>query len=161
VDTTDVVIRPAEAGDWMALGRLGAALVRSHFTFDQQRFMTPGPGLEEGYARFLESQRQREDVLVLVAADGDRVVGYLYAAVEPASWEELREEAGFIHDVAVEPSARRSGVATSLIDAAVAWFRARGTARVVLWTAHANEKAQALFEHLGFRRTMIEMTREL
>jgi RimJ/RimL family protein N-acetyltransferase len=33
--------------------------------------------------------------------------------------------------------------------------------RVVLWTAHANEPAQRLFEGLGFRPTMIEMTKEL
>ena len=32
--------------------------------------------------------------------------------------------------------------------------------RVVLWTAEKNPAAQALFEQLGFRRTMIEMTRE-
>jgi hypothetical protein len=32
---------------------------------------------------------------------------------------------------------------------------------VVLWTAQPNDKAQHLFDSLGFRRTMVEMTREL
>jgi len=32
--------------------------------------------------------------------------------------------------------------------------------RAVLWTAEKNPPAQALFEQLGFRRTMIEITRE-
>jgi ribosomal protein S18 acetylase RimI-like enzyme len=32
---------------------------------------------------------------------------------------------------------------------------------VVLSTAQANDVAQRLFERLGFRRTMVEMTREL
>jgi ribosomal protein S18 acetylase RimI-like enzyme len=31
----------------------------------------------------------------------------------------------------------------------------------VLWTAEKNDPAQRLFTRLGFRRTMIEMTREL
>jgi hypothetical protein len=30
-----------------------------------------------------------------------------------------------------------------------------------LWTAESNHAAKRLFEHTGFRRTMIEMTREL
>jgi RimJ/RimL family protein N-acetyltransferase len=33
--------------------------------------------------------------------------------------------------------------------------------RVILGTAEKNERAQRLFTKLGFRRTMIEMTREL
>jgi hypothetical protein len=31
----------------------------------------------------------------------------------------------------------------------------------MLWTAERNPAAQRLFEQSGFRRTMIEMTREL
>jgi RimJ/RimL family protein N-acetyltransferase len=31
----------------------------------------------------------------------------------------------------------------------------------MLWTAERNAGAQRLFERLGFRRTMIEMTREV
>ena len=36
-----------------------------------------------------------------------------------------------------------------------------GAPRVVLSTAAKNEGAQKFFEAMGFRRTMIEMTREL
>ena len=36
-----------------------------------------------------------------------------------------------------------------------------GVPRVLLWSAAPNENAQRLFERLGFRRTMVEMTREL
>jgi len=31
----------------------------------------------------------------------------------------------------------------------------------VLWTAHGNAPARRLFARLGFRPTMVEMTREL
>jgi len=48
-----------------------------------------------------------------------------------------------------------------LIEAAIEWLRAHGAPRVMLWTAERNPAAQSLFGHLGFRRTMIEMTREL
>ena len=81
--------------------------------------------------------------------------------IEPRSWKELREEAGFIHDVLVDEARRGEGIARALIDEATAWFRSRGVARMMLWTAAKNERARALFERLGFRATMVEMTREL
>jgi ribosomal protein S18 acetylase RimI-like enzyme len=48
-----------------------------------------------------------------------------------------------------------------LLSATVAALRVRGAPRVVLSTAERNESAQRLFARAGFRRTMIEMTREL
>jgi len=87
-------------------------------------------------------------------------VGYVYAGLEPQSWQELRDPAGFIHDVVVEPAARGQGLATRLVEAAAAWLEEHGAPRVMLWTAEKNPTAQRLFERAGFRRTMIEMTRE-
>ena len=113
---------PADTGD---LGRLGAALVRQHHEFDAQRFLAPGPDVESGYGRFLVSQIDAADSVVLVAERAGRIVGYAYAAIEPRSWKEDR-----------------------------------GAPRVMLSTAARNENAQAAFSALGFRRTMIEMTRE-
>ena len=162
METNDaVLIRRAEPRDAQALGRLGAALVRAHHAFDAHRFLTPGPGLEDGYAHFLRTQLAEEDVAVFVAERAGAIVGYVYAGVEPRSWKELRDVAGFLHDVVVDPAARRFGVGTRLIETAAAWLASRGVARVMLWTAEKNEAAQRLFEHLGFRRTMIEMTREV
>jgi ribosomal protein S18 acetylase RimI-like enzyme len=63
--------------------------------------------------------------------------------------------------VVVDEGGRRAGVATALLEAATEWLRVHGAPRVVLWTAQRNEGAQRLFERLGFRRTMVEMTREL
>jgi len=159
--TTDsILIRPAQAPDLPALGRMGASLVRAHHAFDPQRFLTPGPHLEEGYAHFLGSQLAEADVAILVAERAGWLVGYVYAAIEPRSWKELRDVAGFIHDVVVDPTARAAGVGTRLVEAAAAWLFQHDAPRVILWTAAQNEDAQRLFERLGFRRTMIEMTRE-
>jgi ribosomal protein S18 acetylase RimI-like enzyme len=123
--------------------------------------MAPRGNPEAGYGWFLGSQLKEADAAVFVAMRDDIVVGYVYTALEPESWKELREAAGFIHDVVVAPDARRHGVATALMNAAVEWLRSRGAPRVVLGTADKNEVAQRLFARLGFRRTMIEMTKEL
>jgi ribosomal protein S18 acetylase RimI-like enzyme len=154
-------IRRATESDATALGRLGGLLLRTHFEFDPQRFMAPGDDPETGYASFLRWQLSAEDVVVFVAEEDGQIGGYVYAGLEPRNWKELREAAGFIHDVVVDAKARRAGIATALVEAAAAWLREHGAPRVLLWTAAPNEAAQRLFERLGFRRTMIEMTREL
>jgi ribosomal protein S18 acetylase RimI-like enzyme len=155
------VIRRATEGDAPALGRLGALLMRVHYGFDPQRFLPPGSNPEAGYGRFLKSQLRDEDSVVFVAEKEGAVVGYVFASLEPLSWKELRDACGFIHDVAVDEGGRRLGIATALIEAAVEWLRSRGAPRVVLGTAERNVAARRLFEQLGFRPTMVEMTREL
>ena len=156
-----VAIRKAEPRDLPALGRLGAMLVRTHYEFDRQRFLAPVEGIENGYAAFLGRALQSPDDCVFVADDDGKIVGYTYAALEPLDWKELRGPAGFVHDLAVDESSRRKGVGTLLMKAAMDWLRDRGAPRVILGTAALNQAAHALFRRLGFRDTMIEMTREL
>ena len=156
-----ILIRPATAADLPSLGRLGALLMRVHHEFDRLRFLEPGDQPERGYASFLGAQlRDRESVVLVADIDG-RVAGYVYAAVEPLSWKELRDQCGYIHDLVVDPAERGHGAGSQLLEAAVAWLRGRGMPRVVLGTAEQNEGAQRLFARAQFRRTMIEMTREL
>jgi hypothetical protein len=45
--------------------------------------------------------RQVNARVTFVSRDGT-VVGYVYAGIEPQSWKELRDAAGFIHDVVVD-----------------------------------------------------------
>jgi ribosomal protein S18 acetylase RimI-like enzyme len=158
---SDVVIRRARKSDLPALGRLGAHLMETHFAFDPHRFMAPPDDPAGGYAWFLGTQLRAADVVVFVAEREGSVVGYIYAGLEPLSWKELRDAAGFIHDIVVDETGRRTGVASALMEAALAWLKENGAPRAMLWTANQNEGAQRLFEKLGFRRTMIEMTREL
>jgi GNAT superfamily N-acetyltransferase len=158
---SSVAVRRATDADLPAVGELGAQLLRVHYEFDHHRFMRPGAGAEEGYAWFLGTQLTDEDAIVLVAERDGGIVGYLYAAIEPRNWKELRDEAAFVHDILVSEGQRRAGVAEALMAEALAWAHTRGVPRVMLWTASPNAHARRLFERLGFRSTMIEMTREL
>ena len=89
------------------------------------------------------------------------VVGYSYCAVEGYDYMSLRGPAGALYDIVVDPIHRRRGVGRMLLEASLAALASRGAPRVVLSTAEQNEAAQRLFARAGFRRTMIEMTREL
>ena len=159
--SASVTIRPARPADAPALGRLGAYLVAEHHAFDPKRFIAPLPNLAERYGSFLVSQIERPDMIVLVAERDGAVVGYAYAGVEGSDYMALRGPAGVLYDLVVDPGHQRQGIGTKLLDAALADLARLGAPRVVLFTADKNHVAQAMFGGAGFRRTMIEMTREL
>src|SRR4029078_185640 len=100
-------------------------------------------------------------MLILVAERGGEVIVYTYAGVEGVDYMSLRGPAGVLYDIVVDPAHRDQGIGRKLLDATLAALEGKGAPRVVLSTAERNETAHRLFEHAGFRRTMIEMTREL
>lgn len=155
-----VTIRPARPSDAPALGRLGALLVQTHHEFDSRRFIAATSRTEQGYGAFLGSQLTAPDAIVLVAELEGTVIGYAYAGVEGFDYMSLRGPAGVLHDIVIDTAHRGRGAGHLLLDAALAALEARGVPRIVLMTAEQNEAAQRLFAHAGFRRTMIEMTRE-
>ena len=159
-ENASIVVRSAKPDDAAALGRLGALLVALHHDFDAKRFLAPGPDTERGYGRYLVSQIDRKDVVVLVAEVDGTVLGYAYGALEGNDWMALRGPAGVIYDLVVDPGRRREGLGRTLLQTALNALTERGAPRVVLSTAQRNEAAQALFTAMGFRPTMIEMTRE-
>ena len=155
------VVRPATAADLPRIGRLGALLVEAHYNIDAKRFLATRARTPLDYASFLETQLGRPDVAVLVADENGDVIGYTYAAVEGYDYMSLRGPSGVLHDILVDPEARGRGVGRLLLNAALAFLKSRGAPRVVLTTAEKNELAERWFARAGFRRTMIEMTREL
>ena len=136
-------------------------MVRVHHEFDALRFIAATPETEQGYRQFLSSQLSNANSIVLVADRGGEVMGYAYAELDGWDYMSLRAPAGLLHDILVDPAHRGLGIGTLLLDATIAELKLRGAPRVVLSTATQNEGAQRLFAAAGFRRTMIEMTREI
>jgi ribosomal protein S18 acetylase RimI-like enzyme len=154
-----VVVRAAQRDELPALGRLAGKLVRMHHGLDTRRFFL-SDHVDEGYAWWFGEEIDRPEVVILVAARGDALVGYAYGRLEERDWNQLLDACGALHDLWVEEGERRHGVAQALVEAVMAELTARGAPRVILHTAAKNEAARALFRRLGFRETMVEMTRE-
>jgi ribosomal protein S18 acetylase RimI-like enzyme len=153
-------VRSMESGDLDAVAKLAGHLVRMHHRFDPQRFLELADP-EAGYARYFASELARPEVVLVVAEDQVGVAGYAYARLEPRSYDELREACGKLHDLYVDERARGRGVGEALVREAEARLVAKGAPRIVLLTAVQNEAAQRLFARLGFRTTMLELTREV
>jgi ribosomal protein S18 acetylase RimI-like enzyme len=170
-------VRVAKPADIPGVARLAAELVRYHHALDPSRFLLVEP-IVQGYTRFLGSEMKNPNVVILAAirssaatpATGEGaaeerratedIVAYAYGRIEPRDWNMLLEAHGALHDVLVAKEARKEGLGEALVKEMCDRLEALGAPRVVLHTAVQNEGAQALFEKVGFRRTMIEMTRD-
>jgi ribosomal protein S18 acetylase RimI-like enzyme len=155
-----IAIRTAEPSDLRAIGRLGALLVRTHHEFDPRRFMAATARTADGYGSYIGTQLDEPNVVVLVAEHDGAVAGYTYAGVEGVDYMSLRGPAGVLYDIVVDPEHRKHGVGKALLEATIKALEERGAPQIVLSTAEPNESAQRLFARAGFRRTMIEMTRD-
>jgi ribosomal protein S18 acetylase RimI-like enzyme len=160
---SDIVVRKMAEPDLPQVGVLAGRLVRMHHDWDRLRFMTPVDP-ERGYQRWFGTQLDNEDTTLLVAEDTTsrgRIVGYAYARMEPRSYNELLDACTKLHDILVDDSARRRGVGEAILREVFRIATEKGAPRVVLLTASQNEAAQRLFRRMGFRATMLEMTKEL
>jgi len=154
-------IRAMTHADLEVVGRLAAELVAMHHALDPLRFIHL-PDAAKGYAGYLGSELKKARVVLLVAerASDHGVVGYTYGRLEGRDYNALLDAAGKLEDVYVDASVRGQGVGEQLVRALLARLSEKGAPRVLLMTSTKNEFAQRLFARLGFRTTMLEMTRE-
>jgi ribosomal protein S18 acetylase RimI-like enzyme len=127
---------------------------------DPARFFLPDEPIEDGYAWWLGKELTNPRAVVLAAAKGSTVVGYAYGRIEPREWNTLRDRCGVGVDLWVEPRARGGGMGVRLVEALADALAARGAEQVVIDVAARNPAAARLFTRMGFRPTMLEMTRE-
>jgi [ribosomal protein S18]-alanine N-acetyltransferase len=124
----EVVVRPATAADLPALARL--------------------PGLSastrRGLARALARATDEPggDTVVLVATRAGVVIG--------AALGLLQFDDGHVLDLAVEPTARRSGTGRALLSALAAELRTRGARGITLEVRAGNLGALELYRGAGF-----------
>lgn len=98
---------------------------------------------------WLDARMQaNESVVLLARGDAGAAVGFvqlypMFSSVRTARmW--------VLNDLYVDAAARRGGVARALLDAAVAFAREDGAARIVLETGRDNAAARALYRSAGW-----------
>jgi aminoglycoside 3-N-acetyltransferase I len=111
---------------------------------DRETYLARAP-LDEYLAALLA----KPHVLVLVAQDGDAVIGGL-VAYQLEKLEQARSEI-YIYDLAVDERRRRQGVATGLIRALGRIAKERGAWVMFVQADPVDPPAIALYESLGTR----------
>jgi GNAT superfamily N-acetyltransferase len=133
-DALSVFVRHATLEDAAALYAFAAGLALDH-----------APD-REAHERALRDALADERSLVLVAEDGDRLVGSLVAGLLPMPLYGAR--LAFLQELYVDEAARGGGVGRSLMAAFDTWARERGAAVEALGTSRP--PAMAFYERLGF-----------
>lgn len=97
--------------------------------------------------QFVEERFQRQDSVILVAKESDRLIGFvqLYPSFSSVALKRI----WILNDLFVAESARRRGVAQRLMIAAERHARLTSAARIILSTQITNTIAQKLYESRG------------
>ena len=138
---TKLRTRPAESRDLDAV----AALFDAYRQFYE---MPPDLALAK---RYLSERFNRNESVILVAenAQGD-IVGF--TQLYPAFCSVLADRTFVLYDLFVTPAARGTGAGRALMEAAEAYARGKGAARLQLQTAITNKIGQSLYESCGWKR---------
>ena len=100
--------------------------------------------------KYLASTMEDADKLVLVATEGDKVVGMLRAEMRERIFYEPHEE-GFITDFYILPEFRRQALGHEMIQKASAELKKMGAQIIVADVPSRNEIANRFYTKRGFR----------
>ena len=90
-------------------------------------------------------ERVNETHQLLLAVDGDRLLGYHFGKIDPAA------ESGYVDFIGTDESARGRGIGADLLTAGLDWMFSTPTTRKVSLTVNAdNQIARGLYEKFGF-----------
>ncbi|MBS7635938.1 GNAT family N-acetyltransferase [Candidatus Bathyarchaeota archaeon] len=93
--------------------------------------------------------------LVKIAYTNGKIVGYCVAVKKLHNYEgvvmDITWKTAYIWDLYVAKEYRNRGVATALIENAIAYLKSIGIEKVGLLVNYWNENAKKLFEKLGFK----------
>jgi GNAT superfamily N-acetyltransferase len=118
--------------------------------FDAYRqFYRQSPNLE-GARQFLSERVQRGQSVIYAVVEQGNALGFtqLYPSFSSVSMKPI----WILNDLFVVEEARRRGIGEQLLTAAADFARQTGAVRLELSTAIDNDKAQALYNRLGWKK---------
>ena len=107
----------------------------------------------------LESLRGFPATTVLVAEVNERVVGVITGQVMPSIHS--TQPVAWLTTLVVAEDAHGRGIGRDLTLAVEEWARTRGAVRISLTSGKHRDAAHAFYEHLGYERTGVRLTKVL
>ncbi len=144
-----VNIREAVMEDVPAIVEIWKELMDFHKELDAI-FSRSATG-HERFAEFLTSNMEKEDSCVLVAADGEHIVGYCQATISKYPTVLVREKYVEIFDMAVTEKYQRLGIGRMIIDVLRRWYADKDVDRIELKYLTANKSAEEFWTKMGFK----------
>jgi GNAT superfamily N-acetyltransferase len=158
----DVSVRPARSGEAAEIARIQRDTLTMAYdgllppeTFAQIADVEVQRALAERIADEIGNPRTQ----VLVALDGDRLVGFSFVRPAVLDDDTVLEDAdtdggrtGYLEQILVEPRWGRRGHASRLLAASVEFFTDAGFVRAVTWVPEQNEASVNFLSSAGWAR---------
>jgi GNAT superfamily N-acetyltransferase len=159
----DVTIRPATAADITALLALYAEFHSFHVAGMADRLREPEQRDDADVRAALDGLLRAGDAALLVAADGDQVIGLaeVYLKRDEENPWRVGYTYGHLQSLMVAAAWRRAGIGARLVTAAEAWARERGAAEMRLETWEFPAGPLAFYEARGYRTLRRTLARRL
>ena len=106
----------------------------------------PAKPIERFYSNLLES----ETALILLALQGDEVVGYISGFIQERPPIHAIRKMGFVDGLFVKPAARRYGIGTQLWNRVLEWLNGHEITKIQLTVASKNPGAIEFWKKHGF-----------
>ena len=151
----NLTTRPATVEDLETLYRFEQGIISAERPFNE----TLKPGHINYYD--LREMLTLPYVHVVVALDGDNVIGSGYARIEYGKPYLQHSQHSYLGFMFVEPDYRGKGVNLAIIDALKKWSTSRGIYELRLHVYNDNDAAIRAYEKAGFERHLLEMRMSL
>jgi ribosomal protein S18 acetylase RimI-like enzyme len=154
-------VRPAAAGDYQAVAALNREVQRFHADHYLDLFKPPSEATlpQDAYETWLAAP----DGFLVVAVEGDGVVGYAWARVirRDETPYRMAHQVVYVDQVCVAASTRGRGHGRRLMAAIREHAASLAIRRIELDTWAANSEARGFFEAEGFRECNVRMAAEI
>lgn len=101
--------------------------------------------------QFIKQRIENADSELFIALDATKVCGFVQ--LYPSLCSIAAAKIYIVHDLFVDVDSRQSGAGNQLMNTATQWAKDNGAARLDLLTEKNNDKAQSLYEKLGYKKT--------
>ena len=144
-------VRPATLEDLELLYKFEQGIITAERPFNE----TIQPGHIHYYD--LKEMITQPNVHVVVALDGNKLIGSGYARIEPAKHYLRHTHHSYLGFMFVEPAYRGKGVNQLIIDTLKRWSISQGIYELRLHVYQDNDAAIRAYEKTGFKKHLIEM----
>jgi ribosomal protein S18 acetylase RimI-like enzyme len=150
-DSSTIIIRQATVADLPVLYVFEQGVISAERPFDSTLKNDPVHYYDLAY------MIASDDVQLVVATDGDKVIASGYARIEKARHFVKHDYHAYLGFMYVLPEYRGRGINKLVIDALKDWSRARNVFELTLEVYFQNEPAIRAYDKIGFIKHMIEM----
>jgi ribosomal protein S18 acetylase RimI-like enzyme len=147
----EFVVRKARLKDVDAIVEMNTQLLRHHSRFEKLYLLS---SKEKRVKAMRQNARQRiksKNSLALVAEESGQIAGYLTASIKNKPEYFKANKWGHIHQLYVKPKHRKKGIAKTLFNEAIKFFRKKGAKWLEVEASVKNLSTKKTYKALGLR----------